>query len=104
MGFIFGITFEWVLEKHHMNKANVILVFLAVSLLSSCTVEVVDDYGYCDTIYREREILYSELDLINADYLDGYIDDQTYDYSFGFVEGQIYQLELDFPECFGLSY
>ena len=87
-----------------MNKTYLILVFLAVSLLSSCTVEVVDDYGYCDRIYRERELLFSELDLINADYSDGYIDDQTYDYNFGFVEGQIYQLELDFPECFGLSY
>ena len=87
-----------------MNKAYLILVFIAVSLLSSCTVEVVDDYGYCDNIFRERELLYSELDIINADYLDGYIDDQTYDYSYGFVEGQIYQLELDFPECFGFSY
>jgi len=82
-----------------MKNLKITLTLVITAFLLSCTNDSLSDSD-CDLVYSQRNQLSDAIELLQEQYDDEEIDDQSYQDQYNHLWNQIYALEESNPDCF----
>lgn len=82
-----------------MKNLKITLTLVITVFLLSCTNESLSDSD-CDLAYSQRDQLADAIELLQEQYDDGEIAEETYQDQYNHLWNQVYALEEANPDCF----